>query len=223
MKMKVTLCLLVLLAVQSYAQQDTQPANNGWFGWLMPGTFVRAPQVQLTTVMPTRLNNQPQFEDPLLQDQTNRFVYDTLMQRILADGAEQTKVQAESEPVAAEEQPMADQASSFQSPSKRDIPIVEALRIVQTAGLTDCVKRVICELSCNANAFGVQGRKVFKNLIKLQMNKAIQDDTTSFKTASQKGLQLKQSKVNCDRCHQVFAQCNSSSSDLVAVSAMFEV
>lgn len=220
MKFALLVCLIVLAG---QARAESESASSGWFSRFFPARANPSSQVLVPTAFLSALktNDATKFEDPLPQDETNRLIYDTLTQRILVDAAEQVKVQPEVEAIPeleADEKMMADQASP-----KSEIPIMEALRIVQSSGLSDCVRRVICQLSCNANAFGVQGRRVFKNLIKLQMNKTIQEDTTSFKVASQKGLQLKQSKFSCDRCLPAFPDCKSESSDLVAVSAMFDV
>jgi len=106
---------------------------------------------------------------------------------------------------------------------KRDIPLIEALRIVQTSRLTDCVLRIICELTCNPTQYGDQGRKVFRNLVKIQLNKTLpQQDTDVFKEASKKGMQLKQKK-ECEKCYELYNDCKSDSKDLIAVSAMFEI
>lgn len=71
------------------------------------------------------------------------------------------------------------------------ISIAEALRIVNSSNLTDCVARVICELSCNANAFGNQGRIVFRNLIKLQFDQNVRsEDAKFFRQAASKGMSL---------------------------------
>lgn len=207
--------------------------NAGLLSWIMSGLSSRF-QVQGDS-NPTSGDlsdpssiGQESDQDSLPKDEINFFIYDTLKQRILADGTEQEqKIQPkvpleEVMPMDESDSTHAD-SSAIESSSKRNIPIAEALRIVQSSGLTDCVKRVICELSCNLNAYGMQGRKVFTNLVKLEMNHKVKEDTSGFKGASQKGLQLKQSQTNCERCHQIFANCRSQSSDLVAVSAMFDI
>jgi len=104
------------------------------------------------------------------------------------------------------------------------IPIAEALRIVNTSNLSDCVARVICELSCNANAYGNHGRVVFRNLIKLQFDNNVRsDDAKFFRQAASKGRQIVQGKRNCVECFTIYSNCNSDSKDLIAVSSMFKL
>lgn len=104
------------------------------------------------------------------------------------------------------------------------IPIAEALRIVNSANLSDCVARVICELSCNANAYGAQGKAVFRNLIKLQFDQNVKsEDAKFFRQAALKGRQIVQGKRDCKECFTVYPSCRSSSSDLIAVSSMFHL
>lgn len=113
---------------------------------------------------------------------------------------------------------------SMANTASNTIPLEEALRIVNTSNLQDCVARVICELSCNANAYGNEGRVVFRNLIKLQFDQKIKgDDAKFFRQAAAKGRQIVQAKKDCKECYTIYSKCQSDSKDLVAVSSMFKL
>lgn len=95
---------------------------------------------------------------------------------------------------------------------------------MSTSNLTDCVARVICELSCDTHAFGAKGRTVFRNLLKLQFDSSFKtNDATFYRVAAGKGRQLVQSKKSCKECETHYPTCKSSSEDLVAVASMFKL
>lgn len=154
------------------------------------------------------------FDDPMPKESTDRMINDAISDRILEESREQQIVHSDGpfindkandksfeyhESSASEHH---NQIVEPNSTSNREgygkaaqadtIPITEALRIVNSANLTDCVARVICELSCNANAYGNAGRIVFRNMIKLQFDQTITgEDAKFFRGAAAKGLCLK--------------------------------
>jgi len=181
------------------------------------------------------------YSNSLPKESTDQMISDAIADRILEESREQQSIvgspyisdgrQGEHESSASEK------SEQIISPINRDgygksvaneptdkIPIAEALRIVNSSNLTDCVARPICELSCNANAYGNPGRVVFRNLIKLQFDQNVKsDDAKSFRQAAAKGRQIVQGKRDCKECFTIYPNCNSSSKDLIAVSSMFKL
>jgi len=143
-------------------------------------------------------NRKDVFSDPMPQESTDRMINDALGQHILKESQEQ---QVTGNAFIEDHQSSASDSNSEQVAPNRDgygkstndkpddvIPLTEALRIVNTAKLTDCVARVICELSCNANAYGNPGRMVFRNMIKIQFDQTIKGpDVKFFRQSAAKG------------------------------------
>lgn len=184
------------------------------------------------------------FRSQLPKKPTDVMINDAIAQHIREEGSAQESVGSPfivtpEEPKTADKQQLTVDSKEGQfnkiTSSNRDgksmpdsssdkIPIAEALRIVNTSNLVDCVARVICELSCNANAYGNPGRTVFRNLIKLQFDPNVKsDDAKFFRQAASKGRQIVQGKKDCSECYTIYSNCKSSSKDLVAVSSMFKL
>lgn len=239
--------LLICAASLAGADEPVQPKPTtnritgffkNWFGRRPPATPGANPGV-------------PNVHDPLTKEDFESALPRQPMDQALND-AITTGILAESKPLLADSpfiptpaesarsNEIADERSASPnngSPSTADretagksldgnspIPIAEALRIVNSANLSDCVARVICELSCNANAYGAQGKAVFRNLIKLQFDQNVKhEDARFFRQAATKGRQIVQGKRDCKECFTIYPNCQSSSSDLIAVSSMFHL
>ena len=109
----------------------------------------------------------------------------------------------------------ADEAAGKSLEDDSPIPITEMFRIVNSSNLTDCVSRVICELSCDANAYGTQGKAVFSNLVKLQFDENVKvKDARLYREAAAEGRKLAKNDLECERC-SIQNGCTTSTFNLV--------
>lgn len=231
------LCVFVSLICLAYGKEATSNPFTRFFG----GLFGRRQQ-KLNSAVADPLTKED-FDSQLPRESTDRMISNAIEDRFLEEAQESAGspfIQApDSDLKTDEEKFTANQADenvssqdvtsnrggkSMPNAEANAIPLTEALRIVNTSNLQDCVARVICELSCNANAYGNEGRVVFRNLIKLQFDQKIKnDDAKFFRQAASKGRQIVQGKRNCNECYTIYAECRSDSKDLVAVSSMFKL
>jgi len=101
--------------------------------------------------------------------------------------------------------------------------MAKVVKLVDMAKLQDCVGRVICDLNCNPDAFGKDGRKVFNLLLAIQTSGALQEAEMRFYlNAGMEGRKFKQANT-CDQCSITYANCLASSADLVDISSLINL
>lgn len=102
--------------------------------------------------------------------------------------------------------------------AKIDVDVMKsALNLVKEARMEDCVARAICDLNCNPQGFGQDGKQVFMNMVRLQgANVLEQSETKYFHEAASKG---RASSGNCDQCATHYSECKSKSSDLIKMAS----
>jgi len=89
----------------------------------------------------------------------------------------------------------------------------QAMNFIEMNKLQDCVARVICELNCNPDVEGANGRKVYGMLMKFQDTKEVDPNTLQYyKLAATHGIAT---KPNCDKCRTFYPNCKSSSRNLI--------
>jgi hypothetical protein len=102
--------------------------------------------------------------------------------------------------------------------AKIDVDVVKsALHLVKDAKLEDCVARAICDLNCDPQGFGQDGKQVFMNMVRLQgANVLDQEESKYFHDAAAKGRTL---SGKCPKCTETYKDCNSKSSDLIRMAS----
>lgn len=102
--------------------------------------------------------------------------------------------------------------------AKIDVDVVKsALHLVKDAKLEDCVARAICDLNCDPQGFGQDGKQVFMNMVRLQgANVLEQEESKYFHDAAAKGRTY---SGKCTKCTETYASCNSKSSDLIRMAS----
>jgi hypothetical protein len=97
------------------------------------------------------------------------------------------------------------------------------MKLVELQGLKDCVGRVICDLTCAPDAFGPQGKAVFKNLVQIQSSGAVADSELKFYvTSGVTGRKLKVEK-KCSNCTTSYADCKVTTAQLVDVANLIKL
>ena len=243
------LCLFCSASL-AYGEQPTPPSNpitgffKNWFGRRPPPT---RDNIAASNVLDPLTKED--FDSALPRQSTDMMINDAIAKSLLDESRPQQaiigtpfiplsserhehqstekpdeRVASSSPPSHSNNGSAGDRETAGKSMATDSIPIAEALRIVHSSNLSDCVARVICELSCNANSYGSQGKAVFRNLIKLQFDQNVKsDDAKFFRQAAAKGRQIVQGKRDCKECYTIYPACQSSSKDLVAVSSMFKI
>jgi len=101
--------------------------------------------------------------------------------------------------------------------------MTSVMKLVELQGLKDCVGRVICDLSCNPEGYGAQGKAVFRNLLSIQSSGAVQDSELKFYvTAGVTGRKFKVEK-QCSGCTTSYLNCNVTTSQLVDVANLIKL
>lgn len=115
------------------------------------------------------------------------------------------------------------QVEQQRSVSKRAAPKIDtevmkaALNLVREAKLEDCVARAICDLNCNPQGFGQDGKQVFMNMVRLQGSNVLEaSDSKIFHEAASKG---RANSGKCDQCTTIYDKCSSKSSDLIKMAS----
>lgn len=91
-----------------------------------------------------------------------------------------------------------------------------ALSLVKEAKMEDCVSRAICDLNCNPQGFGQDGKQLFMTMVRLQGSKLLEaSDAKTFQEAAAKG---RQSSGKCEECTTIYAKCSSKSAYLIKMA-----
>jgi len=127
--------------------------------------------------------------------------------------------QVEQEPV--KQQEVVKQQET-QSRSKRASGHIEpevlksAMSLVKDAKMEGCVQRAVCDLNCNPQGFGNDGKQVFMTMVRVQGTKLLEEsEAKQFQEAAQKGRSL---SGKCEQCSEHY-KCNSKSSDLIKLAS----
>lgn len=101
---------------------------------------------------------------------------------------------------------------------KIDVDAIKAaLNLVREAKMEDCISKAICELNCNPQGFGQDGKQVFMNMVRLQGAQVLeQSESKSFHEAASKG---RQNSGKCEQCAILYPNCTSKSSDLIKMAS----
>lgn len=92
-----------------------------------------------------------------------------------------------------------------------------ALSLVEEAKMKDCVARAICDLNCNPQGFGQDGKQVFMNMVRLQGSNVVeQSELKYFQEAAQKG---RNNSGKCEQCSLIYKNCSAKSTDLIKMAS----
>lgn len=118
----------------------------------------------------------------------------------------------------AEQQAETKKDRAKRAPPKIDPDVMKsALSLVKEAKMEDCVLRAICDLNCNPQGFGQDGKQVFMNMVRLQGTNVLeQSDSKLFHEAASKGRSY---SGKCDQCSEHYKNCSSKSTDLIKMAS----
>lgn len=92
-----------------------------------------------------------------------------------------------------------------------------ALNLIKEAKMEDCVARAICDLNCNPQGFGQDGKQVFMKMVQLQGSNVLsQNESKYYHEAASFG---RTSSGKCDQCKSKYTKCTMESSDLLMLGS----
>lgn len=99
----------------------------------------------------------------------------------------------------------------------------KVMTLVQELNLTDCVARVICDLNCNPEGFGADGKKALETMLSLQTSGSIgEGDMRFYLESGLTGRKYRQAKT-CELCITAYPNCKASSADLISVVSLIKL
>jgi len=99
----------------------------------------------------------------------------------------------------------------------------KVIGLVDIFKLQDCVARVICDLNCNPDAYGEDGKKVLNMALQLQTGGAVSEsDVRAYVNAGLTGRKYRQAST-CPMCLNTFANCSASTPDLIDVFSLIKL
>lgn len=98
------------------------------------------------------------------------------------------------------------------------------MRLIEAGKLQDCAGRVVCDLNCDANAFGSDGRRVLQTLTRLQTSGFIERrDMDFYVRAGVMGRKNSGHKECQQICLKSYPVCPAQSKDLIAVASLIKL
>jgi len=99
----------------------------------------------------------------------------------------------------------------------------KVIGLVDIFKLQDCVARVICDLNCNPDGFGDDGKKVLNMALQLQTGGAVSEsDVRAYVNAGLTGRKFRQA-ATCPMCLSTFANCSAPTPDLIDVFSLIKL
>ena len=97
--------------------------------------------------------------------------------------------------------------------------------LVRISKLEDCAGRTVCELNCNADAFGSDGKRVLHTMNKLQQSGYVAREDMEFyikaAVVGRKGMGMKN---ECHKlCQTAYPVCPAETKDLVSVASLIKL
>jgi hypothetical protein len=90
--------------------------------------------------------------------------------------------------------------------------------------LEDCAGKVVCDLSCQPDFFGSDGKRVLKTLVKIQTSgKMDKGEMRFYLNAGVAGRKAKSAGQGCSTCIQSYPSCAASSADLIDVVSLIRI
>lgn len=97
------------------------------------------------------------------------------------------------------------------------------MTLVKASKLQDCAGRVVCDLNCDPQKHGSDGKRVLSNLEKLQSSGQIKESDLQFYVkAAVTGRKYKKPKT-CSKCGDDYPNCPAPVSDMVAVASLIKL
>jgi len=99
----------------------------------------------------------------------------------------------------------------------------KVIGLVDIFKLQDCVARVICDLNCNPDAYGDDGKKVLNMALQLQTGGAVSEsDVRAYVNAGLTGRKFRQA-ATCEMCLPTFSNCSATTPDLIDVFSLIKL
>ena len=96
--------------------------------------------------------------------------------------------------------------------------------LVKTMKMEDCVGKVVCDLSCQPDYFGNDGKQVMRTLVKIQTSgKMEKEDMRFYLNAGVAGRKAKTTDPGCTICFDAYPSCAASTVDLIDVVSLIRI
>lgn len=96
--------------------------------------------------------------------------------------------------------------------------------LVKTLKLEDCAGKVVCDLSCQPDFFGGDGKSVLKTLLSIQTSgKMDKDEMKFYLNAGVVGRKAKSERKGCLDCQSSYPSCSADSADLIDVVSLIKI
>jgi hypothetical protein len=99
----------------------------------------------------------------------------------------------------------------------------KVMKLVDTFKLQDCVARVICDLNCQPDGFGDDGKKVLNLALTLQSSGSLNEsEVRTYINAGLTGRKYRQANT-CALCTVTFTNCQANTTDLIDVISLIKL
>jgi len=111
-----------------------------------------------------------------------------------------------------------------QSPSQRvnrPMKLSQALNMIEANNMRECVARVVCELICNPDRHGPNGRRLHNLLQRFQNERGPEENRILYyRNAAVNGDSF---RPECNQCLRKYNLCRSNTRQLITIASRFNI
>jgi len=111
-----------------------------------------------------------------------------------------------------------------QAPSQRvnrPMKLSQALNMIEANNMRECVARVVCELICNPDRHGPNGRRLHNLLQRFQNEKGPEENRILYyRNAAANGQSF---KPECNQCLKKYNLCRSNTRQMITIASRFNI
>lgn len=109
-------------------------------------------------------------------------------------------------------------------PTSQATRFKKLMHLIEAGKLMDCAGRVVCDLNCDPNAFGSDGKRVLSTLTRLQTSGHIERQDMDFYVRAGVAGRKGSSRKDCHQvCRKSYPVCPADSKDLVSVASLIKL
>jgi len=115
-----------------------------------------------------------------------------------------------------------DEMEGVEARAAAQVSVATLLKIIDNRKLVRCVCQLICELTCNPDIYGAEGKKVYDNFKAFENTTVVDPDIDQFRLAKALGDKYNPGRT-CGLCDGDFPNCTTPHKAMIQMATQLHV